>query len=113
LELRNLSKETYKRMIDAFMVLKDPARRKAYDQTLLVVPGVKVGGVTDRQPDISDPHSIGPTTQQGRKFYDLALAALRERRLETAKFNLELALQAEPGNRAIQEKLNEISRYPR
>lgn len=103
--LQDLAKETFKRVVEAFMVLKASARRKEYDETLLAPAKA---GVSEGPP--SAPRLTGPTTRQGKKFFDLAMAALRDRKLDTAKLNLKLALQAEPDNPVLRKKLDEISR---
>jgi tetratricopeptide (TPR) repeat protein len=106
-ELPGLAREIFKRMVEAFMLLKDSERRKAYDETLLSIPkGTAHGG----SPAASAPRPTGPTTRQGKKFFDLAMAALHDKKIDTAKLNLKLALQAEPDNGALRKKLDEISR---
>lgn len=105
-ELPVLAKETYKRIVEAFMVLKDAGRRKSYDETLLQAPK---SAKADGRPTAAPRHT-GPTTRQGKRFYDLAVAALRDKKVDSAKLNLKLALQAEPNNTAIRKKLDEISR---
>ena len=110
-EFPHIAKETYKRMVEAFMVLKDPAQRKDYDELLLRTPKNKsIAEAPLLTPFM--PHPSGPTTRQGKKFFNLALDALRNRDFDTAKLNLKLALQAEPDNPVIREKLEEISRPP-
>ncbi|MFH1017789.1 MAG: DnaJ domain-containing protein [Pseudomonadota bacterium] len=102
----------YKRMVKAYTTLKSPEKRAEYDMEL------KKGDQTRKAAgersssdfalsDIAEPPAP-PKTQQGRKFFDLALIALRQGNVENAKLNLKLGLQVEPEATALKQKLDEL-----
>jgi tetratricopeptide (TPR) repeat protein len=107
-ELKYQAKEAYKRVVDAYMTLKNETKRKKYDRSL------SAQAATAADTSISGAVSLDPTeppkTQRGKKFYDLALAALREGKLDSAKLNLQLGLQVEPDCLLMKKKLEEITK---
>jgi len=124
-DLKEQAKETFKRIVEAYMTLKDPMKRKEYDQKIAqaIHSGIHSAIHSDRSDSSlgQSPHQAvtreshpethkdePPKTRQGKKFFDLAINAIREGKLDTAKLNLQLGLQIEPNNTVLKEKLEEV-----
>ncbi|HLG19895.1 MAG TPA: DnaJ domain-containing protein [Bdellovibrionota bacterium] len=108
-ELKEHSKEIYKRMVEAYVTLKNPSKRSAYDEKRGGTISDSGSGAGSDEPSHERVSTAStPETRQGKKFYEIALAAIREGKLDSAKLNLQLGLQVEPNSRALKEKLNEL-----
>jgi len=97
-----------KRVSEAYSVLRDPRRRKLYDQhrsggtrRLKLVEG---GAQADRQ--VSDERQ--GRTPNGRRYITLANECLTREDWKAARQNLQMALTFEPGNAWVKEKLAEL-----
>ena len=99
-----------RRVAEAYQVLRDAGRRKAYDEQLsaedkatriqLVQAEAKAGqDALEAQ--------MGKTPN-GRRFFGLARGDLERKDLESAKRNLKMAMTFEPSNDAFKKKLAEI-----
>jgi curved DNA-binding protein CbpA len=108
LELRNQIYEVYKRVAEAYRVLNDPAARKEYDEGLargqVRLVRQEREGLNLKQPD------EGIESPQAKRFYRLALDALRAKDLKGAHMNFTFALSMEPGNAIIQEQVAELEK---
>jgi curved DNA-binding protein CbpA len=98
-----------KRVAEAYAVLRDPRRRKVYDQQLDGAGGrrlalVEGGAQADRQ--VSDERQ--GRTPNGRRYITLAQADLARADWPAAQRNLQMALTFEGDNAWVKEKLAEL-----
>jgi curved DNA-binding protein CbpA len=108
-ETAGFANEIYKRMVKAYTTLKNAALRKEYDMELLrnlEALRPPSAGAEAATPEEDLP--IPPQTQQGKKFFDMAMIAIRQGNIENAKLNLKLGLQVEPRATALKRKLEEL-----
>jgi DnaJ-domain-containing protein 1 len=108
-KLRTQIYEVFKRVSEAFKVLGDPVLRVEYDQGLRADRQRFIRYVRTERPrqGPKDPTSIAATAD-GRKYVGLALLAERQGNWSAAQMHLSLAVQAEPGNKALKARLQEI-----
>lgn len=101
--------EIYRRGAEAYRVLLNPEMRKRYNEMLKK-------GVLRYEHD-STPQGEQPTGRYGalrlrspkaRPFASKALEAIRNGDWQTARLNLRLALQHEPGNPALEAQLADV-----
>jgi curved DNA-binding protein CbpA len=98
----------YRRGAEAYRVLMDPKDRARYDQ------GLARGQV--RLGPRSEPPGARPTpagavtvrTAKARPFLQKAQEALKSGDLKQAKLNLKLAINADPGNPALEALLRDV-----
>lgn len=98
----------YRRAAEAYRVLMDPRERARYDQGLLrgevrLAPTSEVPGA--RPPPAG---ALVVKSPKARPFFQKAQEALKAGDLKAAKLNLKLALNAEPGNAAIEALLKDV-----
>lgn len=101
--------EIYKRIAEAYGVLKDPEVRRIYDEQLASGGPSRLDRAALEQASrksTSAPDAAA-TTQQGRRFLSLGLDQLRRKDYVGAVMNLRFALNTEPGNKAIEAHLDE------
>lgn len=97
----------YSRIGEAYRVLKDPVRRKAYDEAL-------EGGqmrLSDAGPSRQEtvrPKAAAPKSEAARRFFDLGVDQLRAGDERGARMQFQLALQLEPDSPAIKEALAKL-----
>jgi DnaJ-class molecular chaperone len=107
-EVRRAIDEIAKRVSEAYSVLRNPRRRKAYDQQVAVGAGVRM--------QLADAEAAGNRKQtearegrtpQGRQYFNLASANLRQGDFAGAVRNLQTAATFEPDNEYFKEQLVE------
>ncbi len=94
---------------EAYCVLRDPRRRKAYDHHLAQGSGVRLQlgeATTEGGRQVSQERE--GRTAQGRQYFLLAQSALKTGDLEGAARNLQTALTFESDNAYFREKYAEI-----
>lgn len=102
-ELRRRVYAVYKRITEAYRVLGDPEARRQYEEqrkqgAIRLDAKERPAGTLKRPEDaVTDPNA--------RKYYTLALDAERRGDARGAKLNLQLALQLDPKNPLLLEKL--------
>lgn len=113
-ELRGAAERIAKRLTEAWSVLRDPRRRRAYDQKLGAGDGVRIQlaeaeAVAEKK---SVEERLG-TTPNGRRYFTLAHTDIDRGDLKSAARNLQMALTFEPANAYFKEKLEEIKKQLR
>jgi len=105
-DVRRAIDEIAKRVSEAYSILRNPRRRKAYDQQIAVKAGVRM--------QLAEAEAAGSRKQiearegrttQGRQYFNLASASLRQEDFASAIRNLQTALTFEPDNTFFKEQL--------
>lgn len=108
-ELKAAVMMIYKRIAEAYAVLRDPELRVKYDQQL--GSGAEAPKRLERreQPGGANVPTADPKAKnsQAQKFLTLGLTAFRKGDFDGAIMNLQFALKFEPGNDGIAKKLKE------
>ena len=105
-ELREAVKNIAKRITEAYQVLRDARRRRAYDALLETGTGVRI--------QLAEAASAGERnetaarqgkTPQGRQYFNLAQHDAKRNDWQAAARNLQTALTFEPGNEFFKAQL--------
>jgi len=104
-ELRQAVQVIAKRVAEAYSVLRDTRRRRAYDQKLDAGEGVRIQLAEAEARAERDSVESGGRTPQGRQFYKLAERDLRREDWSSAARNLQTAMTFEPDNPLFQQQL--------
>jgi DnaJ-class molecular chaperone len=99
-----------RRVSEAYQVLRDGRRRKAYDSQLAAGSGARMQlaeAEAQAEKEALDHHT--GRTPNGRRFFNLARADLERGDLVAAGRNLRTALTFEPGNPYFKKKLDELT----
>jgi len=106
--LRQAVARVFKRLNEAYQTLSDPEKSKEYQIVLergeslrLIRKERGVEGPKAQDTQITNP--------QARKFYNLAMTALRDGKVSAAKMNLALAEKLAPGHPAIKSALEDLA----
>jgi DnaJ-class molecular chaperone len=113
-EERDLLEGVARRVCEAYQVLRDGRRRRAYDSQLGAGKGARMQlaeaeAHAERE---ALEHHLGKTPN-GRRFFNLARGDLDRGDLASAHRNLKTALTFEPGNAYFKKKLDEVSEAQR
>jgi curved DNA-binding protein CbpA len=111
LEVRASVERIAKRLTEAWSVLRDPRRRRAYDQRLagggeIRIQLAEAEAAAGRQ---SVEERLG-TTPNGRRYCTMALAELDRGDPKAAARSLQMALTFEPANAFFKQKLEELKK---
>ena len=99
-----------RRVSEAYQVLRDGRRRRAYDSQLAAGSGARMQlaeAEAQAEKDALE-HHLG-RTPNGRRFFNLARADIDRGDLVAAGRNLRTALTFEPGNPYFKKKLDEVT----
>jgi DnaJ-class molecular chaperone len=109
LEFQTMVTQVFKRVCEAYKVLCDKERRALYtrqisgpDRKKFLRFDLKV-----LEQERAKKEDEGQTPM-GKKYYQLAKAAIQNKDFKGAKINLQLAVKMEPGNSTFAEKLKEV-----
>lgn len=98
--------QIYRRGAEAYRVLLDPEQRRAYDaQRARGKLRLDPEEITDRGAPTG---SLSIRSPRARPFAQKATEAIRKGDWSTARLNLKLALQHEPGNAVLEARLVEV-----
>lgn len=108
-ELKDAVMTIYKRVAEAYAVLRDPELRPKYDAQLGIEGAAKrldrrEAAQAQSNAPTADPKAKNP---QAQKYLQLGLMAFRKGDFAGAEMNLQFALKFEPGNDGIAKKLQE------
>ena len=104
--LREQCSNISKRVTEAYIVLRDPRRRKAYDHHLASGDGLRMQLAEARAAHAKqESEQRTGRTAQGKQFYQKATAAERAGDLATAHQHLQMALTFESDNALFKEEL--------
>lgn len=110
-DLQDAVSRIARRVTEAYSVLRDPRRRRVYDERIAAGGGVRMqlaeasAAAERKRLQETGGHARTP---QGRQFFQLAQADLRRGDLASAMRNLQTALTFEPGNASIQAELARV-----
>jgi len=112
-ELRSAVENIAKCVTEAYQVLRDPRRRRAYDEMLTAGKGVRIQlAEAASEGGRKDTEKRQGRTPQGRQYYNLAAADMKRKDWQAAERNLRTALTFEPDNEFFKSELAEIRRKP-
>jgi DnaJ-class molecular chaperone len=104
-EIRRAIDEIAKRIAEAYSILRNPRRRKAYDQQIEVGSGVRMQLAEAEAAGSRKQTEAQGRTPQGRQYFNLASANLRQGDFDNAVRNLQTAITFEPDNTFFKEQL--------
>jgi DnaJ-class molecular chaperone len=108
-EARDECSRISKRVTEAYCVLRDPRRRKAYDARLDSDEGLRMQLAEAKAAHArQDAEERQGKTPQGRQFYQKASQDIARGDLASAEQNLRMAMTFEPGSAFFKEKLEEV-----
>ena len=105
-ELRAAVGEIAKRVNEGYQVLRDSARRTAYDRAL-DQGQLRYSAATEESMK-TEAAAVGGTTPNGKRFYKQSEAAERGGDFETAISTLKMAITFEPGNEHFETRLADL-----
>ena len=107
-EVRQAIDEIAKRVSEAYSILRNPRRRKAYDQQVQAKAGVRMQlAEAEAAGSRKQTEAREGRTPQGRQYFNLASASLRQDDFAGAVRNLQTAVTFEPDNDYFKEQLAE------
>lgn len=100
-----------KRVTEAYCVLRDPRRRKAYDGRLTRKEGLRMQLAEAKAAHAREENAERQgKTAQGRQFHQKAEQDIRSENWASAAQNLQMALTFEPQNAYFQDQLADIKK---
>jgi DnaJ-class molecular chaperone len=107
-EVRQAVDEIAKRVSEAYSILRNPRRRKAYDQQVEAKAGMRMQlAQAEAAGSRKQTEAREGRTPQGRQYFNLASASLRQADFASAVRNLQTAVTFEPDNTFFKEQLAE------
>jgi DnaJ-class molecular chaperone len=105
-ELKARIYAVYKRVTEAYRVLGDPEQRKLYEAQR-TTGGVRLDKTSRNVPTVRRAEDA-IASPQAKKYFLLAADAERRGDRKGARLNLQLALQMEPDNPVLKERLEKL-----
>ena len=105
--VRDAIDQIAKRITEAYSVLRDPRRRRAYDQRLSSGGGNRIQLSESRVETDREVTERQGLTPQGRQYFNIASAEMRQGNWAAAVRSLQTALTFEPGNESFKSRLAE------
>jgi curved DNA-binding protein CbpA len=106
-EKRERAAQIYRRGTEAYRVLCDPTKRRRYDETLKQ-GALRYDPTEERAGDTRASRAAAKIAPKARPFVQKAEQAQKAGDLRTAKLNYKIALQHDPDNAELKEKLAEV-----
>jgi len=113
-EVRSQCEQISKRVTEAYCVLRDPRRRKAYDERLGASARSPGSAVRMQLAEARAIHKRSETlercgrTPQGRQFYQKALQEQERGNARGALQHLQMALTFEPDNQGFKDRVEDL-----
>jgi DnaJ-class molecular chaperone len=105
-ELHAAISDIAKRITEAYQVLRDPRRRRAYDELLSSGGGVRIRlAEASSEGGRKDTESRQGRTPQGRQYFNLAALDAKRQDWLAAERNLQTAITFEPDNEFFKSEL--------
>jgi len=105
-ELQEAVRQIAMRVSEAYSVLRDPRRRRAYDMRLSEDGRIRMQlAEASNEAGRRDASERGGRTREGQRFYKMAMADLKRHDYAAAARNLQTALTFEPDNALFREQL--------
>jgi DnaJ-class molecular chaperone len=105
-ELQDAVRRIAMRISEAYSVLRDPRRRRAYDTRLTGQGGMRIQlSEASAEAGRQDASERNGRTPQGRRFFKMAQSDLARKQFAAAARNLQTALTFEPDNAFFKEQL--------
>jgi curved DNA-binding protein CbpA len=105
-ELQEAVRQIAMRVSEAYSVLRDPRRRRAYDMRLSEDGRIRIQlSEASNEAEKRDASERGGRTREGQRFFKMAMADLKRRDFGAAARNLQTALTFEPDNAHFKEQL--------
>lgn len=112
-ELRSAIENIAKRVTEAYQVLRDPRRRRAYDELLASGIDVRIQlAEASSEGGRKDTETRQGRTPQGRQYFNLAAADMKRQDWQAAERNLRTALTFEPDNEFFKSEIAAIRKKP-
>ncbi len=105
-ELKQRIYDVYKRVTEAYRVLGDPEARRHYELQRQA-GGVRLDKTSRNVPTFKRPEDA-VTHPAAKKYFALAVEAERRGDKKGALFNFKLALQMEPANQVLKERIDKL-----
>jgi len=99
--------KVYMRVTEAYRVLSDSYERKQYEQQRKDTGAIRIDKTTRPVQTVKRPED-GILNPQAKKYYLLAAEAERRGDRKGARLNLQLALQMDPTNPVLKERLEKL-----
>jgi DnaJ-class molecular chaperone len=108
-DVRLASEKVAKRISEAYSVLRDPRRRRVYDERLNDGKGARLQlAEAEAEAGRKILEERMGSTPNGRRFFTLATGDIDRGDLASAARNLKMAVTYEPANAYFRQKLDEI-----